>query len=893
MRFDTPRLPAVLIFITLFLSTSSQLLFPGTTGKIAGKITDEKTGEAVIGANVIVIGTTTGAASDFDGNYVIINLNPGTYSLSISAVGYRKKMVQNVKVNVDFTTRIDEKLSSEAVDMDAVVVVAERPLVRKDLTSSQTYVDAEQIRAMPVESITGILRTQAGIIQDAGGALHFRGGRSDEVSYTVNGLSVNNPFTNSNSFQIATNAIQELSVVQGTFNAEYGNALSGVVETGLKEGGEKYTGQITFYTGDRISTHDNLFLNIKEVDPLNNFIVEGTLGGPFPIVGNDFTFFISSRYDDDKGYLYGKREHSISDLSNFQDSVWKIVRTGDGKYVAMNDAKLFTATNRFSYKLSSTQKIGYDLVFNQARYRNYSHSFRYNPDGIYNNYENDVLHSLEFSDVIEQSTSFKFKASYARNIYEQYRYKDLDSAHYEPVEKLRVPTTASFYYGGTSNGRFERMAETYSVKFDAVSQISSQQEIKIGAEAKFPQMRQLSVTVLRDTVTFKQPSLPDRADSRYNSYARFPKQFSAYAQTKMEFESIVMNLGLRYDYFDANTLYPVNMNYPQGAKAKTPAKQTVSPRVGVSYPITDRGIIHFSYGHFFQMPQLRRLYENPDFKFVPGANGSSFGNPNLSPQKTVTYEFGLQQQLTDNLAFNITGFYKDIRDLFAQQTVRISGDTTFSVFVNKDYGNIKGLTFSLSKRRSASDLFSLTVDYTYQVAEGNDVSADAFFIDQSSGRESEKVVVLLDWDQPHTLNTTFSVGEINNWNASIIGRLGTGQPYTPFISDNQVVLKRNTGRKPTTLTIDLLAQKEFRLADFSVTLFLKVFNLLDRLNELVVYDDTGTATYTLAPNRGDGKGTQDQYQIGTEGVHSVYEFFANPAYYSAPRQVLVGFSVGF
>lgn len=889
MRFVTSLFISTVFFTTISLS----ILFAGTTGKISGSVTDEKTAEPVVGASVLITGTTIGAATDVEGNYVIANLQPGTYSLTISAVGYRKKIVQNITVNVDLTTRIDGRLSSESVDLEAVIVVAERPLVRRDLTSSQTNVDANQIRALPVESITGILSTQAGIIQDAGGALHFRGGRSDEVAYQVNGISVNNPFTNTNSFSIATNAIQELSVVQGTFNAEYGNALSGVVEAGLKEGSDRYSAQLTVYTGDRISNHDDIFLNIKDVKP-SNTILEGTFGGPFPFTSNMLTFFTSARYNDDQGYLYGKREHRPSDSSIFSSSgPWTITRTGDGAFVPMNDSKSLTATNRVSFRIASTMKIGYDFVFNQSRYRGYNHGFRYNPDGIYNNYENDVLHSLELTDVLSSVTSYKLKGSYARNIYEQYRYKDLAPEHYQPEEFLRVPTTASFYYGGTQNGRFERTAETYSLKFDAVSQISSQQEIKIGAEAKFPQMKQLSFTVLRDTVNFLTPMLPSTVDSRFDSYARFPRQFSTFAQTKMEFESIVMNVGLRYDYFDPNSTAPIDIKYPKGAKKEATVKQTVSPRIGVSYPITDRGIIHFSYGHFFQMPQLRRLYENPDNKFAPGSTGSTFGNPNLEPQKTVTYEFGLQQQISDNLAFNITGFYKDIRDLFAQQTIRVSGDTTINVYVNKDYGNVKGLTFSITKRRTPSDMVAFTLDYTYQVAEGNDVSADAFFIDTQSGRESEKTVVFLDWDQPHTLNSTLSIGESNKWNVSVIGKVGTGQPYTPYVGENQVVLKRNTGRKPFTTTVDLLAQREFTISDIALTIFLKVFNVFDALNELVVYDDTGTASYTLAPNRGEGKGTEVQYNDGTPGVHSIYEFYKNPSLYSSPRQILVGFSVGF
>src|SRR3990172_10485450 len=256
----------------LIFSLSATALLDGTTGKISGTITHEKTGEAIVGVSVVLAGTTMGTASDVEGFYIISAVPPGTYALNISAVGFRKKIIQSVQVNTDFTTKMDIRLSSEAVDLDAVVVIAERPLVRADLTSTHTSVDASQIRSLPVESVSAILKTQAGVIEDERGDLHFRGGRVEEVSYTVNGVSVNNPFTNSNSLSIATNAIQELSVVQGTFNAEYGNAFSGVVETGLKEGGEIYTGQISVYSGDRVSTHDNVFPNVRSIDPMSHYV---------------------------------------------------------------------------------------------------------------------------------------------------------------------------------------------------------------------------------------------------------------------------------------------------------------------------------------------------------------------------------------------------------------------------------------------------------------------------------------------------------------------------------------------------------------------------------------------------------------------------------------------
>jgi outer membrane receptor protein involved in Fe transport len=877
-------------FLTLLLFPL--VLFSGTTGKIAGKITDEKTGEPIVGASILLIGTQTGMASDLEGSYVISNISPGTYSLSVSVVGYRKKIVQNVQVNSDFTMRIDVKMSSEEVNLDAVVVTAERPLIRTDLTSSHTAVDAAQIRALPVESVTALLTTQAGVIQDAGGALHFRGGRSDEISFTVNGVSTNNPFTNVNSLSIATNAIQELSVVQGTFNAEYGNALSGVVETGLKEGGEKYAGQISFYTGDKVSTHDNIFMHVRTIDPLSHTITEGTLGGPVPLTGSALTFFVSARYENDRGWLYGIKEFSPNDLPNFTTDNWVLQRTGDGSLAPMNTDASLSATNRITYKLSQTSKLNYDFIFNQARYKNYSQAFKYNPDATYNNYENDVFHALEFSDWVGTKVFYRLKGSYGRNIYQQYRYRDLVDEHYAPTQNLIRPVPTGFYFGGSQNGRYEQNAENFALKFDATAQLSRSQELKLGAEAKFPQMQLLSFTVLKDTASNKVASIPLSTEPTFDSYARFPKQFSAYMQDKMEYESIVINMGLRYDYFISNAAYFLDVYDPQGARAMAKAKQMVSPRFGISYPITDKGIIHFSYGHFYQMPQLRRLYENPDFKFQSDISTTTFGYANLNPQKTVTYEMGLQQQVSDNMAFNVTGFYKDVRDLFAVQTIRISGEKSFSVYVNKDYANIKGFTFSLTKRRTATDMLSLTLDYTYQISEGNDVSADAFFIDKSSGRESEKVIVPLDWDQTNTLNATVSIGKPNDWTVSLIGRLGTGLPYTPLSSDNGVILQRNSSYKPTQYSVDMLAQKELEISGLNLVVFLKVFNLLDRLNEVNVFDDTGRATYTLAIARGEGAAV-DQHIGLVDGVHPMSEYFTNPGNYSDPREVLVGVSLNF
>ena len=169
--------------------------------------------------------------------------------------------------------------------------------------------------------------------------------------------------------------------------------------------------------------------------------------------------------------------------------------------------------------------------------------------------------------------------------------------------------------------------------------------------------------MLRDTVRYFKPTIPDERTANHNSYTKKPIEFSVYAQDKMEFTSKVVNIGVRYDYFHSKSQYSTDIFHPtpndpnllptidkESLLDDSPVKHQISPRAGISFPITDKGIIHFSYGHFYQMPSFAYLYSNSDFKY--SFSSQSYGNANLNPQRTVSYELGLQQQLTEEIAFN-------------------------------------------------------------------------------------------------------------------------------------------------------------------------------------------------------------------------------------------------
>ncbi len=906
----------VIPFLLILLLPNN--IFAGNTGKISGKVTEAQTGEPLLGINVIVQGTTQGAATAEDGSYIINNLEPGTYNLVFSGVGYQKKTVTNINVSSDFTTNINVELSSETIGLEAVIVVASKPLVRKDLTSSQVSIDANQIVTLPVENVNQLLTLQAGIIKGANGEIHIKGGRSNEVSYNVNGVSIVNPFDNSKSVEIATNAIQELSVVSGTFNAEYGNALSGIVNSITKEGTNKYTGSISFYSGDYLSSHSDIFYNINAIDPVNNSVAEFTFGGPVPFLNDKITFFLSGRFNDDKGYLYGIREHQPSDYIQYlsSDSV-SVLATGDGNVVPMNPSTDWSGNAKITFKPISAIKINYDFLISDSKYQVYNHELKYNPDANYHRYNSGLFNSIEFRHVLNNSTFYSLKGSYNINDYKRYLYPLLDASGNEVdfsagmdmtglqadpmyASSLQYVAQNTFPIGGTLNEQFYQKTKTINGKFDLTSQLNLHHEVKIGAEYKHHILNYEDFQVLKDgTLSF----IPPVDNILHDSYIKRPTEISGYIQDKMEFDKLILNIGLRLDYFNSDSKYSTTTKYPSPFDPSLPdnvdtntllknasAKYQVSPRIGISFPITDEGIIHFSYGHFFQIPPFSYLYTNPDFKY-PVSGTPTFGNANLNPEKTITYEIGLQQQLLYNLSFDITGFVKDVRDLLALQKIQATANKAYYMYVNKDYANIKGITFSLRKSRNSDEFFGATLDYTYQTTEGSDTRSAAAFLDLASGRQSEKIPYYLSWDQPHTLTATLNFGG-KTWNATLVGRIGSGLPYTPQLLFEQVYLKTNSGRKPSQASVDLLIDKSVNISNMVFTFFLKVFNLFDTLNENIVFDNTGRANYTLEKELGTTQAA-DHYASLNPLIKTSSEYFVRPDYYLPPREVRLGMTFEF
>ncbi len=959
MRSPTFRSVAIVASVMFF----GLAAHAGTTGKIVGRVVDAQTGDGLPGVNVIVEGTMMGAATDAEGYYTILRLRPGVYTLVARMMGYRPHRVENVRVSADLTTTINFRLEPTVVDIGReLTVVAERPVIQRDMTSSLASVQADQISVLPVEEMTDVLELQAGLVKDALGGLHIRGGRAGEVAYWIDGIAATDVYNGQLGIDVENSAIQELQVISGTFNAEYGQAMSGIVNIVTKEGTDKFSGKVQAYVGDYVTFDDKTYFvmkprrrdrnalyspdpdSLERINPLSGlspvYDLQVSLSGPVPYLGKRATFFTNFRRYDSRGYLYGLRWFTPQGL------------LGDGKIVPMNPFAKTSLHAKLAYRLTPNLKLTYTVLWNANRFKYYDHYFKYNPDALYHRFEDGFNQIFGATHMISSKTFYELKISRFSTSYKHYLYEDPTNAvryveHVDPADTTRkwytidpadavgyvhpdslyAPAPWSFSDGGTPTQHFRRSTSYWVAKFDLTSQATRNHQMKTGFEARFYKVDMTDFSVIprkignTDVVPFE-PAIPPRVSPNYNAFSNRPFEISAYVQDKMEFKDVIVNLGVRFDYFnpdakiladpaDPNIHAPFNPQHkyknwspttPESLLVeytveerekfwwkKASPKMQVSPRFGIAYPITDRGVIHFSYGHFFQMPQFEYLYGEIE---VPRTSGVAtlLHNPDLKPQRTVMYELGLQQQIGENIGVDVTMFYRDIRDWVGTgppiQTSLPS--VVYTRYENKDYANVRGVTLSINKRYS--NYFEASLYYTYQVAEGSASNPNDEYFDRLANRAPRIQLIPLAWDQRHTLNGTVSIGT-SSWRVSLIGRYWSGKPYTPRFPVTMVAgtsafvgLRENSARLPTVNSFDLRLYKQFRFGRVGLAVFANIYNVFDQRSATWVYTDTGSPHYTL-----------DVRSVGADPrrVSTLEDNTVHPEWFIEPRQVQVGVALTF
>lgn len=815
------------IFLLFFLSQI--FLYAGTTGKLSGTIKDAKTGEPLIGANVVIEGTNFGAATNVNGEYVILNIPPGKYNIKFSFIGYESLLMQDVVITVDQTTILSVSLNSQTIQVGEVVVTARTPLIQKDVTSSIAVITREQIESLPVSTFTELLSLQAGVT-GSGSNLHVRGGRANEVAYMIDGTLVVDPLLGGLATDINNDAIQEMSLLSGTFNAEYGNSLSGVVNIVTRDGSDNFSAKLEARTSE---------FGVDRYSALHQNRVNGSISGP--IFTSDYNYFLSGEVDKQGNYL----PFGYNNIRSF--------------------------FSKISTRAISGIKVAFSNRGSIGRRQNYRHSYKYIPEQYLRQRSDSWQSALNFTHTIANNFFYDVKASYFNQGY--YSGIDKDTSRY-------LSSSQTVYFDDIGNGfEFYKISDppelldsrtvTADIKADAVWQIGSMNEVKFGASYK---KHWLKLYNIYD---------PKRNFPYINDYKTEPFEGSAYVQDKIELPYLVINIGLRYDYMNANVEFRENPLDPR-SMIRVKSRSQLSPRLGISHPISDRTKLHFSYGHFFQNPDFQRLFENNQYDL--NVREPLFGQPSLDAERTISYEVGVAHQFSDNVAMNLTAHYRDITGLIGTRYYFPFVDgryTGYTLYVNEDYAYSKGFELTIDVR--PTKYFSGGLSYTYSITKGSASSET----EQYPGTQESTQLYYVNWDRTHVFNAsgtyTIPKGEgpqifgttlLENMDFSLIVRASSGTPYTPSGRDIGFV-ERNSLRLPGIYTIDFMLGKEFEiLPKTRLRLFAEILNLTDHRNVLYVYGDTGEPDYTF------------------EGNHSL-EYMRDPSNYGPPRTVRIGFTMRF
>lgn len=933
----------------LFLLLLLPAMALAQSGKLRGQITDQETGEALVGANVIVVGTSYGAATDVNGEYIILNLVAGTYEVKASYIGYQAKTISNVRINADLTTGLDFQLPAEGIQVGTVEIVAEKQLVNKYNTNANRITTSDVIESLPIRGVDNILSLTPGVVlQD--NTIFVRGGRQDEVGFYLEGTNITDPMVGGRQVTLVQDALEEINVQSGGYNAEYGGANSGIVRQQIKSGTSDFKASAEYimdmqgfsgfeYNGEKtLGTYNWGY---------NEFV--GSLSGP--IYGNvikffglfDYNYFRDQNPQPYPGISLGRiGDPTTHDTVNFEypagavygNSLMNYTGTGslnfDFNPVILRAVGTYTSSTSFN-PFSSSRVAGNIANFlNTARTEQIDES-----NGAFNLKATWLVNPTTF---VELNGGYAFSTldrfdPYLKDNFLAYgdsaanaevgfvwnRRPASNSGRYVRQPQYQIFTFAINAPGDVVAGyqNYNRQNLNFSAALSTVLQKTH--TIKIGGEFQSYTMRNYS---LGNEGVFALPALLEGVsdleqqkkiyitrgvnnfgyDVFGNEYdgddpvekAHKPIFAAGYIQDRIEYNDIIINFGLRYDYIDIDNLQLYNPERPElsfnkatgevwrnedgsitGAGpegndplVEVPTFSALSPRLGFSFPVTDQTVFHAQYGKFVQQSRLRDVYQG---YYLTSSNiGGGFFIPapvgfNVRPTRTTQYEIGFTQQIGEIASVDITGYYKDIKDQVVYTTQNTNDQSTYGAYfilTNGDFATTKGVEISFNMRRF--ERIMVNGSLTFQDAKGT-----GSFPNSNRGIVGAPLDGVTIFEPQYISPLEYNNDVRGNFNIDyrwglndggpVLQQLGlsalltftSGHPFTQGIGgadlegdarDRQPIEPLNSSTTPSTFQVDLRVDKTFNLFDMlNLNVYFQVVNLFDTKNIENVFLRTGTA----------------------------------------------------
>ncbi|MGH7741202.1 MAG: TonB-dependent receptor, partial [Candidatus Eiseniibacteriota bacterium] len=574
-----------------------------TTGSVKGRVMHGSDGLPY--ANVTVLGTQMGTMTDESGNFLIPVVPVGTIQLKAQALGYEAQ-VQTVQVNAGTSSAVTFVVgeSKPVKEVEEIVVTAEKRIDTKSSTTKQS-ISAEKLREIPVDNLSQAIATKAGIVNQ-GGELHFRGGRGDEVKFQFDGVEVSDPLFGQNA-NIANLAVAGTDILSGGFDAEYGNALSGVVSVSTKEGTDRFGGEVRWDTdryGDPTKTFDNydrFTFGFGGPTPIRNLTYFATYEGTFSDTYLKTTMTKPSRTLLDFIQLGNRQSNQIN--TNFK-LAYRANPKNKITFETINNHSIDTPYNHMWSRQGFVQ-ITYDTVRAVGQPDHYNPRYgTWSPFQVDSSYAPQNLpdHTPTIDQYYQQFTavwtntisdksvmttrlsSFTFDTRSSVGQLEPWQYS-IQSPFYW-TGNIQPGSENNPYYA--THGDFPRYAqqvsETSTLKSDFSTRNFKQHTLKTGFEARYNRVDNLSLTLPNS----ESNGLPGATRSEFVNYN---PEGAAYFQDRWEYEGLVLNAGVRYDMFTPG-LQVQDTDLTSGKRYK----QQFSPRIGIAYPISDKDVLSFHYG---------------------------------------------------------------------------------------------------------------------------------------------------------------------------------------------------------------------------------------------------------------------------------------------------------
>ncbi|MGQ9853366.1 MAG: TonB-dependent receptor, partial [Candidatus Oleimicrobiaceae bacterium] len=508
---------AIAVLVCLALLAGPTVLRAGTTGTLSGTVVDKASRAPLAGVNVTLVGTKMGAATDSNGHFVIYHVPAGVYSVRVSMIGYAPYELRSVRIIMDLKTEVAVELEPQVLDLgQTIVAVAERPLIQRDVTASTHMVAGSKLDDLPVDSFRDLVTLQPGVTADG----HIRGGRETEVLYLVDGLPIQDAMTGGQSSDLPNASVVELTVQTGGFNAEYGNAMSGIVNVVTKSVGQEFQ-LLLRALDDRIGFEES------------NRQREYELLACGPVRRDAATFFVSGNL-------------RLSDTRWWQDMVPVF-----GSPIEKN----LNLVGKLNVNLSHNLRTIYQLLYSDWDWHDYEYRWRYNLTGLPPRWKQSYRLSGTLTQLLSKEVFYTLSLS--RYFVRQHMGQG-DKNQVDPSQAFQYELP--WYYFIISGRRLwwqEARQITYLAKADLTAQVATIHEFKCGAEVQYFHLCN-DLVKYEPQKTFWGRPLIDRPLLNFSSSYRYrPWQAAFYLQDKVDNGLFVANIGVRYDVLNPRASRPV------------------------------------------------------------------------------------------------------------------------------------------------------------------------------------------------------------------------------------------------------------------------------------------------------------------------------------------------